>query len=393
MDTSVLFGEHIAKQGHKVDWILQSEAPCSNSYEDIWQSWTVYVGATDHGNSRLSRIKKHFLGLKNDLKVFKLAKTNAYNFIQVKDKYLSALIALVAAKHNRCGFVYWLSYPFPEASIYEAKSGSARYRMLYLIRGYLFKFIFYQIIAPHADLIFVQSEQMKRDLEAEGINKTKMQAVPMGYSPEIIENITTDPIADISPVSFVYIGTLLQTRHLDFLVRVLAIVVKEIPAAVLYMVGPEELPGDKQILQNEANRLGMSDRLVLTGRLERSKALSYVAHAGVCVSPFFPTPILNSTSPTKLIEYMAMKKPVVANDHPEQLQVITDSQGGICVEYSEIPFAQAIIALLKEPNKAKSMGEKGYQYVSKNRSYSQIANQVQMQYFKMREEMGGSRKR
>ena len=40
--------------------------------------------------------------------------------------------------------------------------------------------------------------------------------------------------------------------------------------------------------------------------ISESEALRYVQEADVCTSPFYPTPILQSTSPTKLVEYMSL---------------------------------------------------------------------------------------
>ena len=39
----------------------------------------------------------------------------------------------------------------------------------------------------------------------------------------------------------------------------------------------------------------------------------------------------------------------MANDHPEQRQVIEDSGGGICTAYDEEQFANAIVELLEGP--------------------------------------------
>ncbi len=89
--------------------------------------------------------------------------------------------------------------------------------------------------------------------------------------------------------------------------------------------------------------------MVFVGQLPQAQALRYVREADVCVSPFYPTAILQSTSPTKLVEYMAMGKAVVANDHPEQKRVIEESGAGYCVPYEEQPFADAIVKLLKDP--------------------------------------------
>jgi len=105
-----------------------------------------------------------------------------------------------------------------------------------------------------------------------------------------------------------------------------------------------------------------------------------MTEATVCVSPFYPTPILNSTSPTKLIEYMAMGLPVVANDHPEQQLVLQESGAGICVPYVEEAFAQAIIRLIRDPDAAASMGRAGRAYVATHRDYQRIAAAVAAEY-------------
>ncbi len=107
--------------------------------------------------------------------------------------------------------------------------------------------------------------------------------------------------------------------------------------------------------------------------MPREEAFAYVRAADVCLSPIFPSPILDVASPTKLVEYMALAKPVIANDHPEQTQVIDASGGGLHVPWDETQFAEAIITLLTNPALAAEMGRKGRAYVAQHRCYSVIA--------------------
>lgn len=382
VDVSALFGQEFARRGHKLTYVLQSDAPCERAYETTWNGARVLVGANDCGESRLARVRKHLRGLRNDLRLLALARQEHFDIIQVKDKFLAALAALLAARRSGARFVFWLSYPYPESSIYEARTGVARYRWFYYLRGYVFWFLLYRIIAPRADHLMVQSEQMKRDLVARGVDGARTTAVPMGFVPEDFHQV--DPVDDLPAGRVVaYVGTLLQTRKLDFLVRAMARVRERVPDAVLLMVGPEELPGDRAVLQAEARRVGMEDHLVLPGRVERSRALGYASAAEVCVSPFYPTPILNSTSPTKLVEYMALGRPVVANDHPEQHLVLTESGGGLSVPYDEDAFADAIVSLLEDPQGARRMGRDGQRYVMAHRAYSAIADRVQATYWRI----------
>src|SRR5271169_2711599 len=91
VDLSVLFGIEMAARGHRIDLVLQSEAPCRRAYATGWQGGRVWVGATDLGDTLLRRIRKHALGLANDLRVFSLLRRGRYDAVVVKDKFLSGV--------------------------------------------------------------------------------------------------------------------------------------------------------------------------------------------------------------------------------------------------------------------------------------------------------------
>jgi glycosyltransferase involved in cell wall biosynthesis len=241
------------------------------------------------------------------------------------------------------------------------------------------------VLLRAAEHIFVQSDQMLRDVASQGIAESKMTAVPMGIRaatfavPESAERHVI-PQGDRC---ILYLGTLIRVRRLAFLVRVLALVTKELPAVKLYLVGSGDDPREIQELTDEAARLSVAASLVLVGQVPHAQALRYVAEADVCVSPFFPTPILNSTSPTKLVEYMAMGKAVVANDHPEQRLVIAESGAGLCVAWDETAFAQALLRLLRDPALARNMGERGRAWVLQHRTYDAIADLVERELLRV----------
>jgi len=385
VDLKILFGKEMVQRGHTIHWLLQSEKACSTSFNTIWCGSQAWVGATDLGSSALNKIRKHVLDILNDLKMFQLVRKNRYDFIQVKDKFISALLGIIISRLYKCKFVYWLSYPFPEASIYKAQERISLYPTYDKFRGYLLKFLLYRIIMPLSDTIFVQSEQMKKDIAAMGILKSKMTPVPMGVSLDMIpfdsEKIFSDKKSCEKIV--LYLGTMIRVRKMDFIIRVFAYVLQKEPNAKLYMIGGSHDPEDLQPLRDETKRLGIEKCVVFTDLVPIKTAWEYVKKADVCVSPYYPTPILNSTSPTKLVEYMAMGKPVVANDHPEQRLVISESGGGICVPYRGKEFAEAIVYLLQNPDMAKTMGKKGRTYVEKNRDYSKICDLVESQYIKL----------
>lgn len=385
VDVTVLFARELAERGYVSDWILQSAQHCDGEFETRWGGGTAWVGPSDSGHTRLRRLRKHWLGLRHDLRVLRIAKLHRYDVVQVKDKVVSALPALWAARRSGAAFTYWLSFPFAESSTYLARIGRARYPLLYRLRGWALFHLLYRFILPRTDHVFVQSEQMKTDLASYGLEPAKMTAVPMGVDMRDFAGMS----ASVAPVSqhrrptVAYLGTLAGERRIDFVVRCVALVRKSIPDIRLLLVGDGDRPGDADQIRAEARKFGIEDRVEITGLLPRPEALRRIVEASVCVSPFYPTPILNSTSPTKLIEYMALGLPVVANDHPEQKLVLTESRAGMCVPYEEAAFAEAIVQILRDPQEAAAMGRRGRDYVASHRDYGSIATLVAREYEKL----------
>jgi glycosyltransferase involved in cell wall biosynthesis len=390
VDVSVLFGEELAGRGHRIDWILQSEADCPRAYTVAWGGGQVWVAPSNHSHSLLGRLKKHVAGIWNDARVFGLLRGERYDAIEVKDKFIAGLFGALAARLYGKRFIYWLSFPIPEFYLTKARDGLAPYPILYRIRGVIFDVLLYRILLPAADHVFVQSEQMRRDVAARGIPLSKLTAVPMGIKLDERASIpTTRSRIPAGQPCFMYLGALGRERRIDFVLRVLTRVRAAMPHVRLYLVGKGESPEDEAFLQQEIQRLGVSDAVTLTGQLPQQEALRYVQDADVCVSPFYPTPILNSTSPTKLVEYMAMGKAVVANTHPEQQLLIDQSGCGYCVPYEEQAFADAIVALLQAPELARSLGERGRRYVIEHRSYKVIAGRVEREMLRIAGKDGG----
>jgi glycosyltransferase involved in cell wall biosynthesis len=343
-----------------------------------------YVGARNPGKRWHNRIREVVQSFLHYCRVFKLLREKDYDLVQVKDHYVPAIISLLACKLRRKPFVYWLAYPHAEGSLYKSREGITRHKWYYLARGHFWKLVLYKIILPSADHVFVQSEQMKQDLAVEGVPLDRMTAVPGSID---LQRIPYDSPSknvreteDMGDQGIVYLGTLSRVRHLDFLLRAFARVSKVHSDSQLYMLGKGDELDDIDFLKAEAARLRIEKNVIFTGHLPMDLAWEYIRKAAVCVSPYYPSMILNSTSPTKLVEYMAMGRPTVGNDHPEQKLVIEQSGAGICVKYDEAAFADAIVALLNQPEAAVRMGLKGRKFVEDYRTNAVMADIVEHQY-------------
>ena len=376
-----VFAEGLAARGHRIDWLLQAAEPSNRGGRQPFKGGTAYVARTNTGTTRLSRLRRHLADIYNDFKIFGLLKRHRYSLVQIKDKYFGALVAIAAAKLYGVPVFYWLAYPHGEASLYAARSGVARYRWIYRLRGALQRFVLYRIIMPSCTHVFVQSEQMRRDVAREGIPLESMTAVPSSLNLRDLD--AQAGAADNTPAeppTIVYLGTLLRERELDFIVRAHSRVVAALPQAQLVFVGSGWMPDDEQLLRREAERFGIRHNVTITGWLPVRDAWQHVRRAALCVSPYVPVPILRSTSPTKLIEYMALGKAVVANDHPEQADVLRASDAGIVCAWDEQEFAAAIVELLKDPKRCEAMGAAGRRYVAEHRTHWAMVELVAGRY-------------
>lgn len=385
VDVTVLFGKEMVRRGHTIEWLFQSREDNPSFYKTKWSGCNAWIGPNTTGKSRLCKLQKLLVGLLHDSKIFFLARKYNYDYIQVKDKFLAPLIAIATSKIYATKFIYWLSFPFPESNLNSVKSGLTQYPIYHCIKGLTSSIVLYKIILPFADHIFVQSEQMKKEIGLKGIPLKKITPVPMGV---VLEDMPFQTVKSKTEIKnqeriIIYLGSLDKDRRIDFLLKVLKKVIDQVPACWLYLVGGAYDLNDIANLKFQSKTLGIQSSVIFTGHLSMKEALNYVNKAEVCLSYIYPAPQFNAASPTKLIEYMAMGKPVVANYQPEQKRVISESKGGVCVPFDTDAFASAILDFLEDPIKATEMGKRGRIWVEKNRSYKIIADNLELKYYEL----------
>jgi glycosyltransferase involved in cell wall biosynthesis len=146
----------------------------------------------------------------------------------------------------------------------------------------------------------------------------------------------------------------------------------------LLLVGDAHDARDREALLAYADRLGVLSAVEVTGMLLRADAQARIATADVALSPIPPSPVFDVASPTKLVEYLALGIPVVANTHPEQRVVLRGSRGGVCVPWNARHFARGVRWLLAQsPTSRQAIATRGRSWVAQHRSYEVIADIVE----------------
>src|SRR5690606_17005293 len=124
--------------------------------------------------------------------------------------------------------------------------------------------------------------------------------------------------------------------------------------------------------------------LTITGFVPRAKALALISTVDIAFSPFYPTPVLEMCSPTKLVEYLALGIPVVANDQPEQRLILKQCRAGVCVPWGARHFARAAEWLVRRPPlERQAMGARGARWVLEHRTYGRIADELEAKYLRL----------
>lgn len=378
VDVAELFGRCMAGMGVEIEWYMARDKP-GNRGVAFFEGQKANLPTRLISNGFLAKVVNKFFYWFCDISGLLKCLFKSLDFIQVRDKYLAALVGLLVARIKGIKFVYWCSYPFPEHDLESISIEVGIKRHLYFLRGWFGKVALYHFVMPLSDHVFVQSEQMKRDLAAYGVPEEKMTPVPMGVPDKIFAASQVRPTR-IQPGQIVYIGTLAAVRRMHVLIEAFAGVHARLPDARLVIVGDGDAPWERASLERLTQLIGLDQVVRFTGFLPIDQAWEIAASAQCCVSPIYPTPVLNAGSPTKLIEYMALGRPVVCNDHPEQLHIIEESGAGLCVGWGVREFTEAMVWMLEHPEEAEAMGAKGPAWVAAHRTYPILAETVWRKY-------------
>jgi glycosyltransferase involved in cell wall biosynthesis len=101
--------------------------------------------------------------------------------------------------------------------------------------------------------------------------------------------------------------------------------------------------------------LGVDEHVWFTGLVSDADLVRYLCAADICVDPDPSNPYNDRCTMTKIAEYMALGKPIVAFDLPEHR--FTAQQAALYVKPNdELEFARALVQLMDDPERRQAMG-------------------------------------
>ncbi|MFC1942406.1 glycosyltransferase family 4 protein [Chloroflexota bacterium] len=232
-----------------------------------------------------------------------------------------------------------------------------------------------------ADLILTISPRLSRYVTAMGAKEDKVKLLLLGidtklFKPDIDSKElrqkwgfgTDDPV-------IVFVGTLFDFSGLDAFIRQFPQVRKKIPAARLLIVGDGP---QRPKLENIISDMALQKHVVITGFQPYETMPRYINMASICINTFLTTDATRDIFPTKIIQYLACGKPVLATSLPGLKAVAPGEEQGIIYAGDPGDMAADTVLLLESGTKRQQLGQAALDYVKQAHSYDIIVQQLEM---------------
>ncbi|MHA1748716.1 MAG: glycosyltransferase, partial [Promethearchaeota archaeon] len=107
-----------------------------------------------------------------------------------------------------------------------------------------------------------------------------------------------------------------------------------------------------------------ADWVILTGKVPFFEITEYIELADLCLMSFELNDVTKDITPVKVMEYLAMKKPVLSTSLPSVVSEIGKNNGVIFAQ-NQKELVEKIRDLAKEKEKLKNIGLQGYELIEK----------------------------
>jgi glycosyltransferase involved in cell wall biosynthesis len=127
--------------------------------------------------------------------------------------------------------------------------------------------------------------------------------------------------------------------------------------------------------REQARLLGVAEHVTFTGRVPYGEAPRYLAVCDVTVSP----KLLSTESNGKLLNYMAMGRPIVASDTPVNREILGDL--GVYAEVGNpVALAEALLKVLLDDEGARKLGIRLRQKAMAEYSWQSVGERITETY-------------
>lgn len=264
---------------------------------------------------------------------------------------------MVAKKFKSRGVDYVFDHHDICPELFEAKFGKKEElglvkKMLYKSQTYLEKKTY-----QNAKFAFVTNESYRSiAIERGGMDPNRIIVLRSGPKLERMRIQPSDESIKRGKKYMVgYLGVIGQQEGIEYLLEAAKIIKKARNDVFWGIVG-----GGPHLdaLRKMSSDMGLDDCVEFTGRVSDEDLLRYLNTADICVNSDEFNPMNDKSTMNKILEYMALAKPIVQFDLTEGRFSAQDAS-----LYAEpnnpANMAEKVVKLLEDPERRKTMGEYG----------------------------------
>ena len=262
------------------------------------------------------------------------------------------LFFLIGAFYKLLGKKFVFDHHDASPELYEAKFGKRGkfHRLLCLLEKLTFR---------TADVSLATNESYRRiALERGGMAPDKVFVVRSGPSLERLRILPPEEELKRGRRYLVgYVGVMGRQEGIDYLLRAVAHIVHDLGRSDVHfgLVGGGTSLAEMRAL---AQKLEVAGHVTFTGRVSDAEMLAMLNTADVCVNPDIANEMNDISTMNKVMEYMALAKPMVQFDLAEG-RFSAREASLYARRNNALDLAEKIVFLLDRPEMRKAMGEFG----------------------------------
>jgi len=209
----------------------------------------------------------------------------------------------------------------------------------------------------YADHVIATNESYRAmEMERGGVRPERITIVRNGPELNSRQVIEPDPgLRQKGKTIIGYVGVMVIQDGVDYVLRALHHLVYDMGRRDVFCVLIGGLGSAQPSLRRLATQLGLDDYVWFTGWVSDADLLRYIASADICVDPDPSNPFNDRSTMTKMLEYMAQGKPIVAFDLPEH-RFTAQAAAMYARPSDELEFARAVAQLMDDPARRQAMG-------------------------------------
>ena len=224
--------------------------------------------------------------------------------------------------------------------------------------------------ANRSSCITVVSRAMSDTVAALGVDRAKLQIVPMGCD---MRRRFVPPPEKSKRRGLLFVGRLVEKKGLRYLLDAMPHVITRHPEAGLTIVGDGPL---KKPLQQHARDIGVGEHVKFVGPVANDSLPAFYQRARALV---FPS-IVSGDGDREgfglvLVEALGCECPAVVSDLPAMRDIVRDGETALVVSRrSARDIALKVNRILEEPGLQEKLGKAGRDYVLRHFDWSRIAD-------------------